>query len=100
MPLAEIVAESMRREQPEPRDAGTAALALTYATAIDEGGDLTRLGPLLLAALEALLMSPRARAAVKKAVTSDKPSANPLDDLAARRRARTGPAPTMDSAAP
>lgn len=56
------------------------------------------LGPKLLAALEALQMSPRARAVVQKGGTGDKPSANPLDQLAARRAGR-GRAPAVDSAA-
>lgn len=90
--LAEVVQDVLDREPPEARDEAAAGLALTYAQAIDEGGDLSKLGPPLLAALESLLLSPRARAAAKKAVTSDKPPANPLDQLAERRRARSTPA--------
>jgi hypothetical protein len=84
------------------RDQAAVDLALTYAAAIDDvggecpdcgrhGADLAKLGPALLAALEALHMSPRARAAVKKAVTDDKPAANPLDQLADRRAGRGRP---------
>lgn len=92
-------------------DWGTAELAIAYAAAIDGrhqpceecgcqgGGDLGRLGPALLAALEALLLSPRARAAAKKAVTSEQPAANQLDQLAAAR-ARKGRAETVDATAP
>lgn len=87
-----------------------AALALTYAAQIDDtggeceecgrhGGDLTKLGPALLAALDALLLTPRARAAAKKAVSSDQPAANQLDVLATRR-ARKGRAEDLDAAAP
>jgi hypothetical protein len=74
-----------------PADKGTAALALRYAAEIDEGGDLEKLGPLLLAALAAMLMTPAARAAAVKGVrdasTSNLPS--PLrrlrDDARGRR---------------
>jgi hypothetical protein len=51
------------------------------------------LGPKLLAALESLEMSPRARGAAKKGTADDKPSANPLDELAARRAGLGNPAP-------
>lgn len=82
-----------------PRDAAAAALAQTYADEIDNdhepceecgcrgGGDLTKLGPALLAALEALGLTPRARKAVKSDV--QQPAANALDQLA-DRRARKG----------
>lgn len=70
----------------EDRDAAAAALALTYARDIDAGGDLAKLGPALLAVLEALGLTPRARKAVK--IDGQQPSANPLDALAERRRAR------------
>jgi hypothetical protein len=46
------------------------------------------LGPKLLAALESLQLTPRARAAAQNASTGDKPSANPIDQLAHRRRGR------------
>lgn len=74
----------------EPRDAATATLALTYAAQIEDGSeDLSKLGPPLLAALEALQLSPRARKAVK---LDDKPRVSPLDQLAAAR-ARKSPGP-------
>lgn len=57
------------------------------------------LGPKLLAALESLLLGPRARAAAKKAVTDAKPAANPLDQLAAAR-ARRGRPEGLDPASP
>jgi hypothetical protein len=57
------------------------------------------LGPKLLAALESLQMSPRARSAVQKGSTGDQPSANPLDQLAERRAGRSRPA-GVDAAAP
>jgi hypothetical protein len=69
----------------EPVDAGTIELARAYAGEIDSGGDLVKLGPLLLAALVQLRMTPAARMAVLKGgVTGDKP-ASKLDELRARR---------------
>lgn len=91
------------------RDRATAELARTYARQIEghqpceecgcQGcGDLAKLGPALLATLEALQMSPRARSAVAKGVTSDKPTVNPVDTLA-ERRARLGRTPAVDAPA-
>jgi hypothetical protein len=81
----------------EPRDAAAAELARTYAAAIDEGADLSKVGPALLAALEALGLSPRARKAVK--TDGQQPAANPLDQLAAARSRKRRPA-DRDAAAP
>lgn len=83
-----------------PTDQGTAQLAVTYAKAIDDGGDLDRLGPQLLAVLESLLLSPRARAAVVKGGKTDVPTGSPLDELRQRRAARANRAATVDAAAP
>jgi hypothetical protein len=82
---------------PVARDAATRDLALTYARAIDNGGDLTKLGPALLSTLEALQLSPRAR----KAVTpiAGQPKLNPLDEIAERRR-RKRDAPAVDTGTP
>lgn len=91
------------------QDRATAELALTYARRIDGhepcqececrgGGDISRLGPALLACLEALHMSPRARKAATKVVTSDQRTVNPLDTLA-ERRLRRGRAPIVDATA-
>jgi hypothetical protein len=91
------------------RDQAVRDLALKYARDIDGehgacedcgcrgGGDLTRLGPALLAALEALQLSPRARKAVTPIAGA--PRTNPLDELA-RVRARKGRAAAVDPAAP
>lgn len=74
-----------------PADKGTAALALHYAAAIDDGGDLEKLGPLLLNALSAMLMTPAARAAAVKGVTGGNvgnlpnPLAKLRDDARSRR---------------
>lgn len=66
----------------DARDHGTVALAITYAAEIERGGDLSKLGPALLAALEALQLSPRARKEVK---LDEKPGLAQLDDLAGIR---------------
>lgn len=88
--LTQVVRESLAAVQVEPRDAAAAELALTYAAAIDEGADLSKVGPALLATLDALGLTPRARKAVKS--DGQQPSANPLDQLAARRAGRGRPA--------
>ena len=90
MALAEIVAEALAMTPVKDTDRAAAELALVYASDIDSGGDLTKLGPALLVTLEALHMTPRSRAAVRKAteVNNAKP-ANPLDELRQRRERRT-----------
>lgn len=109
MGLRESVQQAVESSKLEPRDRPAADLALTYAASIDDtggecpecerhGGDLAKLGPLLLVALEALRMTPRARAAATKAVTNDKPAANQLDQLA-DRRLRRGQTADLDAAA-
>lgn|SRR3982750_2518329 len=97
--LVQVIRVSLDQTPLTEKDAGLSELALTYAQAIDDGADLSKLGPALLATLEALLMSPRARAAAKKAVTDDKPIANPIDQLANRRAGKSAAA-AMDAAAP
>ncbi len=92
--LSQVVQEALNAQPVEDRDAATAELALTYARDIDAGGDLAKLGPALLACLESLGMSPRARKAVK---ASEQPAANPLDQLAAAR-ARRGRPQAVDAA--
>lgn len=87
------------------RDKAVRELALTYARSIDgkgcgecghPGAELNRLGPALLAALEALQLSPRARKAVSP--IAGQPRTNPLDELA-NHRARKGRAAAVDSPA-
>lgn len=80
-------------------DLAAVELAATYGAAIDDGGDVDKVGPLLLAALESLLMTPKARASTAKGGDRDR-SSNPLDQLRARRAARVNDSPAVDSAAP
>lgn len=67
-------------------------LAITYARLIDGNpAYAAKVGPMLLAALESLLMTPRARAAIVRGANSDKrKTRSPLDELRARRTARSG----------
>jgi hypothetical protein len=108
--LEQVIRESLLQTSLTDADAAAAELALTYARSLDGhqpceecgcqgGGDLTKLGPALLAVLESLLLSPRARAAAKKAVSTSEPAANPLDALA-ERRLRRGRPQAVDAAAP
>lgn len=87
--LAEVVEASLRSVEIKPQDAGAGALALTYAKEIDNGtGDVAKLGPALLACLESLLMTPRARAAVVKGLENEPKQRSPLDELRRRREER------------
>lgn len=138
MTLAADLADALEAATLRPEDGATQALAIKYATLIDEAApaakyanalawltgqqaadddararyvDIIRaalaehsvmsdLGPKLLAALDALGMSPRARAALQKgAKNGDRPAPSRLDELRAAR-ARKNAAPTADAAAP
>jgi hypothetical protein len=81
-----------------PTDGAAVRLAYGYATELDQGGDHAKVGPLLLACLAALLLTPSARAAATKGVpvAIDKPGSR-LDELR-ERRARKGRASDMDAA--
>lgn len=99
MSLQESVQDALNAKPIEPRDKAVADLALTYATQVDEGGPLEKLGPPLLAALEALGMSPRARAAATRGgKPDDAERKSPLDELR-ERRARKNGAPALDATA-
>ena len=134
-PVETQVRAAIDTEPAAPHDAGTVALAITYAALIDAAAPTAALakaleivdphipaapatadawrkitaalaahtvasdlGPKLLATLEALLLSPRARAAAKKAVTPDDKPATPLDELR-QLRARKSRTAAVDSAA-
>lgn len=90
---------ALTAKPPAASDVATAELALVLAIAIDADGADPRLSTALLAALEALQMSPRARAQAHRGGVNDgKPTGNPLDQLAAAR-ARKGRAADLDAAA-
>jgi hypothetical protein len=98
MALRDAVEAALAAQPVEARDGAAAELALTYAADIDSGeGDLAKVGPALLAALDALGLTPRARKAVK--TDGQQPSANPLDQLSAAR-ARRGRPQAVDAATP
>ena len=69
----------------------------TILAALSAHSVASDLGPKLLAALEQLQLTPRARAAAQKASTDDQPRTNPIDQLAGRRRGR---AQAVDATAP
>lgn len=73
-----------------PADVAAVELAAAYAAAIDQGVSPVTAGPALLAALEALGMTPRSRAALMKGATGEPQQRNPLDELREQRRKRTG----------
>jgi hypothetical protein len=89
MSLHESVRSGLDQLEPlDARDRAAADLALAYAQALDEGdAELDQLGPKLLAALTALQMTPAARSAALKG--SAAPPTSPLDELRAKRAART-----------
>lgn len=86
--LASAVAATIDALTLDLADAGAVKLARTYAEAIDTAaGDpevLEKLGPRLLAALESLGATPRARAAITKGATGA--AAGRLAALRAARR--------------
>lgn len=98
MKLAVAVRRALTDLDPQARDQAAAELALAYARAADSGGDLEKLGPLLLTVLEALHMTPRARAAVMKGTSNDSRK-SPLDELRARRAARQRDPEAVDATA-
>lgn len=87
MTVADALSDALETAATSGADGATIELAKRYAAEIDAGEDLAKLGPKLLACLDALLMTPKARAAVVKG-GEDEPETNPLDDLRERRRKR------------
>lgn len=85
---------AMQQEGGKPQDLGAARLAVEYAKQIESGGQIEKIGPALLNALEALHMTPRSRATGPKGkVTTSEPAPQPaskLDELRVRRAQRTG----------
>lgn len=97
MSLTESVAEALDSLPAEPVDAAARELARVYARQIDDcPATLVDIGPKLLAVLESLGMTPRARAAATKGSTGGA-ARSPLDELRNRRARRDG-APPVDPA--
>ena len=69
-------------------DKATVALAIAYAEMIDDGADLAVYGPLLLVALDALLLTPKARQQIMRGVAGAPAARTPLDELRAKRASR------------
>lgn len=100
MTLHESVKAALEVEPADPRDRAAADLALVYAAEIDAGGDLAKLGPALLATLEALQMSPRARALARtRGARGGATGKSQLDELRRRRDRKSGAA-DLDATAP
>lgn len=90
-PLVSALESALAALTVRPEDAAAVALARRYAEQADaDDGDLVKLGPLLLAALTALGMTPAGRAAVmgKGGDRRDGAPVSKADELRARRAAR------------
>jgi hypothetical protein len=74
-------------------DSAAERLALRYAELLDTDPEaLPKVGPALLSVLDALLLTPRARARGRGQVSDGRqPPASPLDELRARRERRGQP---------
>lgn len=133
--LSTLVRRAIKAQPGEPADAATEALAVHYASLIDNAAagkkyaaalswlrraeqltdeeqhaDTIRaalaahsvasdLGPKLLATLDALKLTPRARI-TKEGGPGARPIASALDQLAGRRAARRGNAAALDASTP
>lgn len=99
---AELVAASLSKvlRQVEELDVDVYDQLLPLAVRIERTAVLASLGPKLLAALDSLLMTPKARAAVRRGVKDAAKRANPLDQLMDRRAARERDTPPVDPSAP
>lgn len=85
----ECLAASVGTLQARPADAAVIRAAQEYAAELDAGGDVTKLGPLYIACLTALGLTPAARAALAgRGVADEQQRGNPLDELRKRRAAR------------
>ena len=74
----------------QPADKAAVRLAYGYAQTLDDDpAQIGKVGPLLLACLTTLAMTPAGRAAIiGKGEQRGQPTASPLDELRARRAAR------------
>lgn len=98
---SECLAASVGTLQARPADAAVIRAAQEYAAALDaDDADVARLGPLYIACLTALGLTPAARAALGKGGAPSEQRPNPLDELRQRRRARGDGPEAVDAAAP
>ena len=98
--LTEVLRMALQDARVKPVDAAAASLAVAYARAIERGGDIGKLGVGYLRVLDALQMTPKARAVAQKGGPGDAPAApSRLDELRARR-ARKRDTATVDPTAP
>lgn len=80
---------SVRATTVAPESAATVELAKQYARAIDEEAyPLWRIGPRFLETLDALGLTPRAKAALLKGQSLPAPPADPIDELRRQRERR------------
>lgn len=99
--LSDAVTAALGDLEIVPKDGGTVRLALVYAEAIDaDPAQLSKLGPGLLSVLEALAMTPKARASILGKGVKDAPPRSRLDELRERRRARVDGTAAVDPTAP
>jgi len=88
--LSDVTLGALRKAGLQPQDEAAMALALMYARRIDAvPGDLSDLGPKLLAVLASLGMTPAGRG-VKGGKQDATPVSNALDELEQRRAKRAG----------
>lgn len=108
MTMRDAVETSLAADTVADSDRAVADLALAYADAIDEdAGQLKDLGPKLLAALEAMQLSPRARSLARLHALGDRggqqggsagSEQGGLDELRIRRARKSDP-PAVDAPA-
>ena len=88
--LLKTLNQSLGEMTLEDKDAAAVRLAKHYAESLDAGADAIKMGPAYLACLESLGMTPRARAAISgKVAPPSEAGRRPLDELRAKRAART-----------
>lgn len=98
MTLSRAVRDALNAQAGLDTDKAVRALALAYAEALDDGTmDLDKGGPRLLQALDALLLTPKARraAAPEKDNSNEQSGPNKLEQLRAKRGARGNRGPSI-----
>lgn len=88
---------------PAPTDGAAVRLAYGYAKALDDPTtDVHKVGPLFLAALDSLGLTPKGRVAItgQKETERGSDTTSPLDELRAKRHARAHRAAAVDTTPP